>query len=101
MWQHNVFFFYLDISHLEETVTYHRQLHVNEIEVADIDEAYWHTKNGTCCRNSNVIDLLTIFKKSFIPDTWGKRERERDRKRQRDRETDRDRDATTKINRED
>ena len=71
--------------------------------MADIDEAYWHTKNGTCCKNSNVIDLLTIFKKSFIPDTWGKRERERerDRKRQRDRETDRDRDATTKINRED
>ena len=42
---------------------------VNEIAVADTDEAYSNTQGGTSCKNSNIIDLLTIFTKSPIPDT--------------------------------
>ena len=62
-------FFDLDISLTKTRQSlHHRQLHVNEIAVADIDEAYSNTKNGTSCKNSNVIDLLTIFK-SPIPNT--------------------------------
>ena len=70
MWQHNVFFD-LDVS-LTETRQWLqlRQLHVNETAVADIDEPYSNTKNGTSYKNSNVIDLLTILTKSPIPDTW-------------------------------
>ena len=37
--------------------------------MADTDEAYSNTKDGILCKNKNVIDLLTIFKKSPIPDT--------------------------------
>ena len=70
MWQHNVFFD-LDVSLTETRQWLHlRQLHVNETAVADIDEPYSNTKNGTSYKNSNVIDLLTILTKSPIPDTW-------------------------------
>ena len=37
--------------------------------MADTDEAYSNTQDGTSSENSNVIDLLTIFTKSLIPDT--------------------------------
>ena len=48
---------------------YHRQPHVNEIAVTDTDEAHSNTQDGMSGENINVIDLLTIFRKSPIPDT--------------------------------
>ena len=74
MWQHNMFFD-LDISHTNSLQSlHHRQPYVNEIAVADTDEAYWNTQDGTSCKNSNDIDLLTIFRKKPIPDTWSGRD---------------------------
>ena len=48
---------------------HHRQPHVNEIAVTDTDEAHSNTQDGISGENINVIDLLTIFRKSPIPDT--------------------------------
>ena len=67
-----MYFFDLDMSLIRRDSQWdvNETTHVNEIAVADIDEAYLNTKNGTSCKNSNVIDLLTVFTKSPIPDTW-------------------------------
>ena len=48
---------------------HHRQPYVNEIAAADTEKAYSNTQDGTSCKNSNAIDLLTIFTKSPILDT--------------------------------
>ena len=41
-----------------------------QIAVADTNEAYSNTKDGTSCENGNAIDLLTFFSKSHIPGAW-------------------------------
>ena len=70
MWQYSVFFWLRHVSHLDKTIIHHREPHVTEIAVADIDEAYLNIKNGTSCKNGNVTELLTVFTESPIPDTW-------------------------------
>ena len=71
MWRHNVFFFYLDTSLApSQQSLHHRLTYVNETAVADTDEEYSNIQEGKSCKNSNVIDLLTIFVKSAITDTW-------------------------------
>ena len=43
----------------------------NKIAVADIDKAYSNTQDETLAKMViTIIDLLTIFTKSPIPDTW-------------------------------
>ena len=62
-------FFDLDISHLVNNhfiTDSHMSMGVAVTETA---EAYSNIQDGTSSKNSNVIDLLTIFTKSPIPDT--------------------------------
>ena len=64
------FFFDLDISVApSQQSLHHRLTYVNETAVANTDEEYSNIQEGTSCKNSNVIDLLTIFAKSAITDT--------------------------------
>ena len=69
MWQHNVFFWLRHLSPSQQSL-YHRQPYVNGVAVTETAEAYSNIQDGTSSKNSNVIDLLTIFTKSPIPDTW-------------------------------
>ena len=45
-----------------------RHPHFNEIAVADTDEVYSNTQDGTSCKNSNAMDLWTAFAKSPTPE---------------------------------
>ena len=58
MWQYSVFFWLRHISHLVNN-HFVTVIDINEIVVADPEEAYSNTKDGNSCENSNVIDLLT------------------------------------------
>ena len=64
--------FFLTYTYLSPSQQSHhyRQPYVNEIAVAETEEGYSNIQNGTSSKNSNVIDLLTVFTKRSISDTW-------------------------------
>ena len=64
--------FFLTYTYLSPSQQSHhyRQPYVNEIAMAETEEGYSNIQNGTSSKNSNVIDLLTVFTKRSISDTW-------------------------------
>ena len=66
-----MFFFFVTQTYplLSQKSRRHRHPYVNEKPLAETDEAYSNTQDGTSSENSNVVDLPTVFTKSPIPDT--------------------------------